>query len=124
RNSWKDFRNFHEPGFEQEKWPSFSCYIIEVKTSRTLIVCEKPSAASRVAAALDEEGSAFKRDSRGVPYFECSTKQGSVTVCSAIGHLYSVDAKGCVPRNTFPVWDVDWDPLNEMEPTSTSLARC
>jgi len=56
---------------------------------RTLVVCEKPDAASRVARALDENGQPSKEQLYGVPYYECDTRSGEVVVCSALGHLYT-----------------------------------
>jgi len=96
----------------------------EVKRTRTLVLCEKPSAAARVAAALDEEASPSKREMHGgVTFFECTTRQGSVVVCSAIGHLYSVGTKGKVLRNTYPVWDFNWKAKSQVERRSTRLAK-
>src|SRR5262245_17453492 len=89
----------------------------------TLIVCEKPTAAARVALAIDEEGIPRKQTSCGVPYFECGTRQGRVVVCSAIGHLYSVAPKGKATSGVFPIWDNHWQPKSERKRTLHSYSR-
>ena len=90
---------------------------------RTLIVCEKPDAALRVARALDDENLPRKLESQGVPYFECHTKTGPLIVCSALGHLYSVDSKGRSSRSSYPIWDYHWAPKYLVDKASTRLAR-
>jgi len=90
---------------------------------RTLVVCEKPDAASRVARALDENGQPSKEQLYGVPYYECDTRSGEVVVCSALGHLYTLAAKGKPPRRFYPVWDYQWKPKNEAEPKKSARLR-
>ncbi|HZD12452.1 MAG TPA: toprim domain-containing protein, partial [Candidatus Binatus sp.] len=98
------------------------------------MVCEKPDAASRVARALDQHGQPSRQLSQGVPFYECDTPSGQIIVCSALGHLYTIDSKGNAPRRFYPVWDYQWRAKNEVEPkksarlktwisTITSLAR-
>lgn len=90
---------------------------------RILVVCEKPDAAARVAMAIDEEGIPRRQESQGVPFFECGTKDGTVIVCSALGHLYAVDSKGRASRQAYPVWDNEWKPRHEIERASARLGR-
>ncbi len=87
------------------------------------MVCEKPDAAARVALAIDEEGIPRKQESQGVPFFECGTKEGTVVVCSALGHLYAVASKGGTSRRAYPVWDYEWKPRHEVERASARLGR-
>jgi DNA topoisomerase I len=89
----------------------------------TLVVCEKPSAAARVAQAIDDERIPRKLKQQGVPYFECGTRQGKVTVCSAIGHLYSVGPKGRSNSRLFPIWDNRWRPKNEQKHAEAKFSR-
>ena len=89
---------------------------------RTLVVCEKPSAAARVAQAIDEENIPRRLKSQGVTYFECGTRQGPVIVCSVLGHLYSVDSKGTGKRS-YPIWDNSWKPKSEVKRSYSSCAR-
>ncbi len=90
---------------------------------KTLIICEKPDAAGRVARAIDENGSPRRRDARGVPFFECARKNDTVIVCSALGHLYSIDSKSRGSRQWYPVWDCTWKPKHEIEKKSARLAN-
>jgi DNA topoisomerase I len=75
----------------------------------TLVVCEKPDAARRIAHAL--ANSSFKERSGLPPVYSVTDRRNErFVVCSAIGHLYGlVD----VNRNqsVYPVFDVKWVPI-------------
>ena len=60
--------------------------------SYTLIITEKPDAASRIASALDTEGKALKKTENGVPYYTAK-RAGNIVVVPALGHLYTVAGK-------------------------------
>lgn len=82
--------------------------------SRTLIICEKPDAARRLAEALaDESPSPHKR--HGLTYFEVIRRDGTIVVCPALGHLYTVDARGSSSRRNYPVWEFVWKPKHQAE---------
>jgi len=89
----------------------------------TLIVCEKPDAAARVARALDEDGDPRRSDAQGVPTYESRNKHESIFICSALGHLYAVDSKTRTGRRFYPVWDFDWKPKHLIDKKSARLAR-
>jgi len=89
----------------------------------TLIVCEKPDAAARIARALDEDGDPRRSDAQGIPTYESRNKQESILVCSALGHLYAVDSKTRSGRRFYPVWDFDWKPKHLIDKKSARLAR-
>ncbi len=89
----------------------------------TLIVCEKPDAAARVARALDEDGDPGRIDTQGVPVYESHRRQETILVCSALGHLYAVDSKTAVSRRFYPVWDFEWKPKHLIDKKSARLAR-
>ena len=79
------------------------------QSSYTLVVCEKPDAARRIAHAL---GNSSLKEIRGQPpvfsVTDCNNQQ--FVVCSAIGHLYGLaDAKR--NRSVYPVFDVKWAPI-------------
>ncbi|HKM60827.1 MAG TPA: DNA topoisomerase I [Candidatus Bathyarchaeia archaeon] len=74
----------------------------------TLIITEKPDAASRIAAALDIEGRGKRNVDRGVPYYQAYS-DGNLVVVPALGHLYTVAAKK-KPRGGFPIFDYEWVP--------------
>jgi DNA topoisomerase I len=90
---------------------------------QTLIVCEKPDAATRVARALDDDGDPRRTETQGVPYYECMRGKETILVCSALGHLYAVDSKTDTGRRYYPVWDHTWKPKSEIEKESAKLAR-
>ena len=90
---------------------------------QTLIVCEKPDAAARVARALDEDGDPRRLDTRGVPYYEARRRKETIIVCSALGHLYSIDSKGRTPHRYYPIWDYRWEPKHLIDKKSAGLIR-
>src|SRR5438552_12249006 len=90
---------------------------------QTLIVCEKPDAAARVARALDEDGDPRRTETQGVPIYESRNRKETILVCSALGHLYAVDSKTHTSRRCYPVWDFDWKPKHLIDNKSARLAR-
>jgi DNA topoisomerase-1 len=76
----------------------------------TLIITEKPDAASRIASALDTEGKAVKKTENGVPYYTAK-RDGEIVVVPALGHLYTVAAKKKRGERGYPVFDFRWVPL-------------
>ena len=81
---------------------------------RTLVMCEKPDAARRLAEALaDEPPSPRKR--HGLTYFEVVSRDGTIVVCPALGHLYTVDAKASRSRRDYPAWEFVWKPKYQVE---------
>jgi DNA topoisomerase I len=75
----------------------------------TLVVCEKPNAARRIAHALGN--SSLKEITGQPPVFSVTARNDQqFVVCSAIGHMYGlVDAKR--NRGVYPVFDVRWAPI-------------
>src|SRR5437870_7825560 len=90
---------------------------------QTLIMCEKPDAAARVARALDEDGDPGRIDKQGVPVYESHNRQETILICSALGHFYAVDSKTRTSRRYYPVWDFDWKPKHLIDKKSARLAR-
>jgi DNA topoisomerase IA len=77
----------------------------------TLVVCEKPDAARRIAYAL---GNSNFKERRGLsPVFSATDHRNDhFIVCSAIGHLYGlVDSNR--NRSVYPVFDVKWAPIQK-----------
>jgi DNA topoisomerase I len=91
--------------------------MISLTLPYTLVVCEKPDAARRIAHAIGtssvREISALESiGSRGTPSVFSVTDHHNehFVVCSAIGHLYGlVDING--NRSIYPVFDVKWMPI-------------
>ena len=79
-----------------------------------LILCEKPSAAQRVAKALDEAGKPRKKVLERVPHYEADRDGKKLVIVPALGHLYTV-APEVADRNVFPVFDFKWVPRYKAE---------
>ncbi|MFP3951757.1 MAG: DNA topoisomerase I [Candidatus Bathyarchaeia archaeon] len=77
-------------------------------TARSLVITEKPSAARRIAEALDEKGKPAPFRKSNVPYYIASKKGRELVVVSALGHLYTVVQDG--GEWTYPVYDYKWAP--------------
>ncbi len=58
----------------------------------TLIITEKPDAASRIAVALDKDGKPKKMFDSGVPFYQ-AYRSGDIVVVPALGHLSQLQAK-------------------------------
>jgi DNA topoisomerase I len=76
----------------------------------TLVICEKPDAARRVAEALSSGApEAFKVE--GVEAFRLGDARGRrYVVCAAMGHLYGV-SDVVKDRRVYPALDLEWFPL-------------
>lgn len=79
----------------------------------TLVVCEKPDAARRIAESLG--GKVLRRTKRGLPVYEVTRPDETIYVCSALGHFYTVDQKEGATRKAYPVWDLTWKPRHLVE---------
>jgi DNA topoisomerase-1 len=76
----------------------------------TLVICEKPDAAKRVAEALSPGApEVFKVGD--VPAFRLEDAHGrSYVVCAAVGHLYGI-SDTVKDRRVYPALDLEWFPL-------------
>ncbi len=86
-------------------------------TRRTLVICEKPTAAKRIAQALDDAGKPEGHRERGAPYFVAQRDDVELIVVSALGHLFTVAQK----RGgwTYPVFNLKWVPAHEVDKSAT-----
>jgi DNA topoisomerase-1 len=82
-------------------------------TGRTLVICEKPTAARRIAHALDEDAAPQSFTERGVPYFIAKRGEEDLIVVSALGHLFTVAQEG--GGWTYPVFSMRWVPAYEAD---------
>src|SRR5207302_7140035 len=90
---------------------------------QTLIVCEKPDAAARVARSIGEEGDPQRTETHGMHIYESRNRKATILVCSALGHLYAVDSKTRTSRRFYPVWDFEWKPKHLIDKKSARLGR-
>ena len=72
----------------------------------TLVVCEKPDAARRIAQAL---GDAKESRPAGISVFDVTGNGRHYKVCTALGHLYGL-ADATRNRSVYPVLDLQWMP--------------
>lgn len=87
----------------------------------TLVVCEKPDAARKVADAL-AEGGVTAMLVNGVEVLGFQRDGLDYLVCSAIGHLYGISDSFRV-RGTFPVFDIEWYPTNLIDKRPTGAKK-
>ena len=72
----------------------------------TLVVCEKPDAARRIAQAL---GDPTESRPAGISVFDVTSGGRHYKVCTAFGHLYGlIDVTK--NRTVYPVFDLEWAP--------------
>jgi len=81
---------------------------------KTLLLCEKPSAARRIARALDDNGRPAEKKIGRVPYYESERDERRLIIVPALGHLYTV-APRVRNRDVYPVFDFEWVPRHEAE---------
>jgi DNA topoisomerase I len=84
----------------------------------TLVVTEKPDAATRIAAALDAEGKPKRMLENGVPYYEAHRGE-KIVVVPALGHLYTVSAES--KGRKYPVFDYKWVPRYQAEKKASRI---
>ncbi len=77
-----------------------------------LVICEKPNAAEKIAAAIGN-GSAERKNAGGVGYWETKREGEKVIVVAAVGHLYGLRQKE--KRWHYPVFEVEWAPNYETD---------
>jgi DNA topoisomerase I len=87
----------------------------------TLVICEKPDAAKRVADALSSSQSAVMKVD-GTTVYGVTWKGEEFRVCSAQGHAYVV-SDPADERTVYPTFDVEWYPLNEVDADDSWSAR-
>lgn len=89
--------------------------------SYSLVICEKPDAAKRVADALSG-GNAKSTLVEGTVVHRFSRNGEEYVVCAAQGHVYGV-SDPTDERTVYPVFDVEWYPSNLLDEESEGAAR-
>jgi DNA topoisomerase-1 len=83
----------------------------------TLVICEKPDAARRIAEALSStDPETFKLGNIQAFRLEGSCGERYV-VCAALGHLYGI-SDTVKDRRVYPALDLEWFPLGEISDTT------
>jgi DNA topoisomerase-1 len=73
----------------------------------TLVVCEKPDAARRIAQAL---GDPKETRPSGISVFDVTNGGRHYKICTALGHLYGL-SDVTKNRGVYPVFDLEWAPV-------------
>lgn len=87
----------------------------------TLVICEKPDAARRLADALSG-GTSTGKLVEGSSVYSFVRKGEEFVVCSAQGHLYGVSDPSD-ERTVYPVFDVEWYPSNLIDEDSVNAGK-
>ncbi len=81
--------------------------------SRVMIITEKPTAAKRIANALDDDQTPVEVKKRGASYYECKRGDDELIVIYALGHLFEL--KQVEKGWTYPRLKTKWVPKYEVE---------
>ena len=81
--------------------------------SRVMLITEKPTAAKRIAHALDDNKAPTEVKKRGASYFDCKRGNDDLLVVYALGHLFEL--KQTVKGWTYPRMKTSWVPKYEVE---------
>lgn len=87
----------------------------------TLVICEKPDAAKRVADALSG-GSGKSMTVEGTSVYSFARNGEEYVVCSAQGHVYGV-SDPMEERTVYPIFDVEWYQSDLLDEDSASAGR-
>ncbi len=87
----------------------------------TLVICEKPDAAQRIADAL-KEGDLRQNSVGRVKTFTLTFRGKHYVICSALGHLYSI-GDPAQKRHIYPVFDVEWFPTYKIDKKRSYTAQ-
>ena len=87
--------------------------LLQNSSPYTLVICEKPDAAERIAEALSEKELNIKKYGN-IKIFTLNRSDRTYVVCSAVGHLYTV-SDPLQKRYVYPVFDVEWFPIHTVD---------
>ena len=86
----------------------------------TLVICEKPDAARRIAEALSRAAPEMFKVAN-IPAFRLEDAGGKrYVVCAALGHLYGI-SDTVRDRRVYPALDLEWFPLGAISNRASRL---
>ncbi|MHA2079730.1 MAG: DNA topoisomerase I [Candidatus Thorarchaeota archaeon] len=85
--------------------------------SRVMVITEKPTAAKRIAHALDDNKAPSEVKKRGASYYDCKRGNDDLIVVYALGHLFEL--KQTEKGWTYPRMETSWVPRYEVEKKAT-----
>ena len=81
-----------------------------IKKGYSLVICEKPEAAKKIAEALSNNVYKTLKIMNSI-VFNLNYKGKELIICSALGHLYKINVIKTQPK--LPVYDYAWIPINK-----------
>ena len=81
-----------------------------IKKGYSLVICEKPEAAKKIAEALSNNTYRTKKVTDSV-VFNLNYKGKELVICSALGHLYKI--KLAKTQSKLSIFDYSWIPINK-----------
>ncbi|MFQ6011521.1 MAG: DNA topoisomerase, partial [Nitrososphaerales archaeon] len=88
----------------------------------TLVICEKPDAARKVAEAVRDESISEKR-LQGISVLTVENRDKTYVICSAVGHLYTV-GDPANRRTVYPILDTEWFPSYRVNKDAFRTRNC
>jgi DNA topoisomerase-1 len=82
-----------------------------------MVITEKPTAAKRIAHALDDNKAPSEVKKRGASYYDCKRGNDDLIVVYALGHLFEL--KQTEKGWTYPRMETSWVPRYEVEKKAT-----
>ncbi len=86
--------------------------------SYTLVICEKPSAAKKIADSL-AEGKIEEVKRLGASYYKIKRSEKDLVVVPVVGHLFVLDERKRGIEWNYPVFDVEWKPVFDVNKNNT-----
>ena len=81
-----------------------------------ILICEKPTAAKKIAEALADKKPKVKNSKHKVSYFEFEIDGEKHIAVAAVGHLFSL--KDTSKGWTYPIFDMEWIPVFKANKTA------
>ena len=78
---------------------------------KTIIICEKPTAAKKIATALSNGKLKVKESKEGVKFYEFKIKNRKYIAVPAVGHIFAL--KDTKKGWDYPIFDMEWVPVFE-----------
>ncbi|MHA1911266.1 MAG: DNA topoisomerase I [Candidatus Kariarchaeaceae archaeon] len=78
----------------------------DLPSKYTVGIAEKPSAAKKIAQALDDKGKPFSGTYLRAPYYVCDHKGEKIVILAALGHLFELQQEG--KGWYYPSYDFYW----------------
>jgi DNA topoisomerase-1 len=84
-----------------------------------MVISEKPTAAKKLAVALDERGTPEEIKKTGASYFKCLQSGDTIIVAYALGHLFEL--KQTLKGWNYPRLEAEWVPKYEVDKKAANV---